>query len=175
MTIADGRPIVLGDAGAPVTIRLYLDFHCPHCAEFEEDFGPTITAAQNAGTVAVELYPMAFIDRGSASAANAMACAAEGGFGPAYFRGLFANHTLNWSNDQLTVLAEQVTGGAVPDRFATCVDQNTHAGWVDSINTAADAAGVTQTPTMFVDGTAVDITTLTTDRSEQHDRRRGQG
>ena len=97
-----------------MTIRLYEDFHCPHCAEFEEEFGATITAAQNAGTAKVALYPMSFIDEGSATAANAMACAAEEGFGQAYYTGLFANHTLQWSNAQLVSLADQVTGGKTP-------------------------------------------------------------
>ena len=45
-----------------------------------------LTAAQQSGQVRVELYPMAFIDEGSAAAANAMACAAEAGFGPSYYR-----------------------------------------------------------------------------------------
>jgi len=34
---------------------------------------------------------------------------------------------------------------------------------VDSINTKANANGVTSTPTMFVDGQPVDISTLTVD------------
>ena len=38
-----------------------------------------------------------------------------------------------------------------------------HEAWVDSINAAAAAAGVTGTPTMFMDGRAVDITTVTPD------------
>jgi len=79
--ITNGRPIPLGSADAPVTITLYEDFHCPHCADFEEEFGPTITQAQESGEARVELYPMAFIDEGSITAANAMACAAEAGFG----------------------------------------------------------------------------------------------
>ncbi len=36
ITVADGMPLVLGSADAPVKIALYEDFHCPHCAEFEE-------------------------------------------------------------------------------------------------------------------------------------------
>src|SRR5215213_6425578 len=62
VTITNGRPIPLGSAEAPVTITLYEDFHCPHCADFEEQFGSTITQAQEAGAARVELYPMAFID-----------------------------------------------------------------------------------------------------------------
>lgn len=160
VTLTSGKPILLGRANAPLVIALYEDFHCGHCADFEEEFGPTLAAAQQTGTVAVELYPMAFIDDGSRAASNAMACAAEAGFGQGYYRALFANASLRWSSEQLTTLAEQVTGGA-PASFDTCVTTAAHADWVQSINTAADANGVTQTPTMFVDNQRVDIATVT--------------
>jgi protein-disulfide isomerase len=162
VTIANERPIPLGSADAPVTITLYEDFHCPHCAEFEEQFGPIITQAQDAGTARVELYPMSFIDEGSVAAANAMACAAEAGFGQAYYLGLFANHTLQWSDPQLIELASKV-GGTPSATFQTCVKRRAHADWVSSINAAADTNGVTQTPTMLINGKDVDLTTLTPD------------
>ena len=80
---------------------------------------------------------MSFIDEGSAAAANAMACAAEAGFGQNYYLGLFANHTLQWSDEQLIDLAGKV-GGNVAEAFRTCVSTKQHAGWVESINAAAD-------------------------------------
>jgi protein-disulfide isomerase len=158
--IAEGKPIVLGSADAPVKLRLYEDFHCPHCAEFEEEFGPVLTAAQNSGQAAVEVYPMSFIDSGSAAAANAMACAAEAGFGSAYYRGLFANPTLQWNDDQLIALAEQVTP-APSDAFRTCVTTRAHASWVSSINATAEANGVNSTPTVFLNGAQLDLASLT--------------
>lgn len=160
VTITNGRPIPLGSADAPVTTTLYEDFHCPHCADFEEQFGPIITKAQEAGTVRVELYPMAFIDEGSLTAANAMACAAEAGFGQAYYLGLFANHTLQWSDPQLIDLAAKVAG-TPSEEFRTCVTRRAHDDWVTSINAAADTKGVDQTPTMLINGKNVDIATLT--------------
>jgi protein-disulfide isomerase len=160
VTITTGKPIVLGSAGAAHRMRLYEDFHCAHCAEFEEEFGPTITEAQNAGRLAVELYPMSFIDAGSTSAANAMACAAESGFATTYYLGLFANSSLDWEDDQLIALADRVST-TVPAEFSTCVTTRAHQPWVDSINAAADQAGVTATPTMFLDGAPVDIAALT--------------
>jgi protein-disulfide isomerase len=160
VTITNGRPIPLGSAEAPVTITLYEDFHCPHCADFEEQFGPTITQAQETGAARVELYPMSFIDEGSVTAANAMACAAEAGFGQAYYLGLFANHTLQWSDPQLIELATKV-GGSPSEAFKTCVSRRAHADWVSSINAAADTNGVEQTPTMLINGKEVDLETLT--------------
>jgi protein-disulfide isomerase len=162
ITITNGQPIPLGSPEATVTITLYEDFHCPHCADFEEQFGPTITQAQEAGTARVELYPMAFIDEGSVTAANAMACAAEAGFGQGYYLGLFANHTLQWSDPQLIDLATKV-GGSPTEAFRTCVMRRVHADWVTSMNAAADTNGVAQTPTMLINGKEVDIASLTPD------------
>jgi protein-disulfide isomerase len=162
VAITNGRPIPLGSAAAPVTITLYEDFHCPLCGQFEEQFGPTITQAQESGAARVELYPMSFIDEGSVTAANAMACAAEAGFGQAYYLGLFANQNLQWSDPQLIELASKV-GGSPSETFKTCVNRRAHADWVTSINAAADTNGVQQTPTMLINGKEVDIATLTPD------------
>jgi protein-disulfide isomerase len=161
VAITNGRPIPLGSPDAPVTITLYEDFHCPHCADFEEQLGPTITQAQESGAARVELYPMAFIDEGSVTAANAMACAAEAGFGQAYYLGLFANHTLQWSDPQLIDLATKVVGSPPTEAFQTCVKRRAHADWVTSINAAADRGGVSQTPTMLINGSEVQIDSLT--------------
>jgi protein-disulfide isomerase len=163
VSVTDGKPIVLGSLEAPTTITLYEDFHCPHCADFEDEFGPVITQAQDTGAAQVELYPMAFIDEGSAGAANAMACAAEAGFGQAFYLGLFANHTLQWSDGQLVDLAAKVSGAPPSEAFKRCVTSKTHADWVSSINAAAEKNGVAQTPTMLIDGKSVDIANLTPD------------
>jgi protein-disulfide isomerase len=159
-TLVDGQPIRLGADSAPAKIALYEDFHCPHCADFEEELGPTLTAAQNAGTAQIDLYPMSFIDPGSTAAANAMACATEAGFGQRYYLGLFANHTLQWSDAQLVDLAGKVGASAGGD-FETCVTSRAQQGWVDSINAAAERNGVTGTPTMFLNGAAVPVKGLT--------------
>jgi protein-disulfide isomerase len=160
VTISDGRPIVLGSPQAPVTITLYEDFHCPHCAEFEEQYGPVIREAQESGAARVELYSLSFIDEGSVAAANAMACAAEAGFGQNYYLGLFANHTLQWRDEQLLDLAAKV-GGSSSATFTTCVTSKARADWVSSIAAAAEKNGVTATPTMFINGDLIDIQNLT--------------
>ena len=160
VTIRSGQPIVLGKPGARVQIALYEDFHCPHCADFAEEYGPTLADLQARGVASVAVYPMAFIDEGSAAAANAMACAAVAGFGQAYYDGLFANPALRWTDRQLEDLARRVNG-SVPGDFATCVRDRPYAGWVDSVNAAAAANGVTSTPTLFLRGSRIDLATLT--------------
>jgi protein-disulfide isomerase len=160
VTIAEGRPIPLGSADAPATLRLYSDFHCPHCAEFEEKYSGVLNDALARGSARIDLYPMAFIDEGSSAASNAMACAAEGGFGYAYYTGLYANRTLRWSDDQLLELARVVGAAATPE-FQDCVTTRAHADWVASINTVADEEGVTGTPALFLNDQPVDVSKLT--------------
>ncbi|GAA3715510.1 hypothetical protein GCM10022204_38760 [Microlunatus aurantiacus] len=162
VTITDGQPISWGTGRAPVTVDLYEDFHCPHCVDFEADYGALLAAAQAAGTIRLRIFPMSFIDAGSAAAANGFACAAEAGFAGPFYTGLFANDTLDWSDSQLDQLAERAAG-TVPADFSSCVTDRRHAAWADSIDAAAAAAGVTGTPTMHLDGRPVDITTLTPD------------
>ena len=163
VTITDGQPVSWGATDAPVAVDLYEDFHCPHCADFEEEYGGLLADAQAAGTIRLRIFPMSFIDAGSAAAANGFGCAAEAGFGAAFYTGLFANQNLDWSDSQLNQLAERAAGAPVPADFSTCVSDRRHAAWTDSIDAAAEAAGVTGTPAMFIDGQPVDITTLTPD------------
>jgi protein-disulfide isomerase len=158
--LTNGRPIVFGDAAAPVELKIYADFHCPGCADFEEEFGPTLTAAQDAGRLRVAFYPMSFRDDGSDRAANAMACASEAGFGQRYYRGLFANSRLVWSEAQLLELGALSTD-RVPETFRSCVVGGERTAWADSIDAAADADGVTGTPTLFLDGAPLPVADLT--------------
>ena len=158
--LVNGQPVVFGSPSAPVSIELYEDFHCPHCADFEEEFGPTLTAVQDAGRLRVAVYPMSFIDEGSGRAANAMACATEAGFGHRYYRGLFANSTLGWSEAQLLQLAELSTD-QVPESFRSCVVGGERTAWADAIDATADADGVTGTPTVFLDGAPLPLAGLT--------------
>lgn len=151
--ITAGKPIVLGESDAPVTLTLYEDFRCPHCADFTESVGEALTGLQRDGTVKVELYPMSFVDpeHGSRSAANAMACAAEGGRGQQFYAGLFENYGLQWNDEQLIELG--TASGLTPGDFGTCVRSMKHRSWVDSITQIAAQRKVDQTPTVLIDGT----------------------
>ena len=162
--LVNGQPVVFGRADAPVQIDLYEDFHCPHCADFEEQYAAAFDSAQQSGRAAIRFFPLTFVDPGSVSAGNGFACAAEAGFGQSYLKGLFANTSLEWNNDQLISLMEQVSGAPASDAFRTCVTERRQLPWLESISAAATQAGVQSTPTLFVDGTRVDIASLTPQR-----------
>lgn len=157
--ITPGEPIVLGEEDAPNTIGLFADYRCPHCDEFERKFGDTITDMQQKGELKLELYPVAFVDRvGSANAANAMACAAEEGFGQAYNVGLWENYGKPWNPDQLIDLAGKV-GDPKPE-FNGCVTNNEHGNWVQSMNQVSQTKGVTGTPALFVGDEQQNLSTV---------------
>lgn len=154
--ITPGQPIQLGKDGAPVTLTLYEDFRCPHCAEFERSLGSTITDLQKSGKVKVDLYVLTIIDnedgtQGSLRSGNAMACAAEEGFGEAYYNALYANYGKAWTDQQLIDLANQV--GDPSNSFSSCVSGLKHQDWLQSAAQAANDHQVTGTPTVFVNGT----------------------
>lgn len=162
VTLESGKPVVFGSANAPVTLSLYEDFHCPACEQFQQAYDAVLTEAEDDGDLKTEFYPLKFHDTGSPPAANAFACAAQAGFGRTYYHGLFANFTLQWSDDQLISLAQQING-SVPDSFRTCVTSKANQAWVDSITATADRNGVTGTPTVFLDGQPVDLSQVSPD------------
>jgi protein-disulfide isomerase len=159
VTITNNQPIVLGAEDAGNTIGLFADYRCPHCDEFERKFGDTITQMQEKGELKLELYAVAFVDpQGSANAANALACAAEEGFGQAYNIGLWENYGKPWTPDQLIDLAGKVADPK--PAFNTCVTSNKHLAWVQSMANTAQQKGVTGTPSLFIGGKQQNLSTV---------------
>ncbi|SDE22036.1 DsbA family protein [Auraticoccus monumenti] len=155
-----GRPVVLaGDAGATHVLTVWADFSCSHCRDFATDYGDVLERAAEQGQVRVELMPVTFVaPPSSVRAANAFACAAEGGFGPAYHDALFASFRTDWDDEQLVALAERVAPGS---DLAGCLDDSRHQPYLDSVDQAAQAAGVDATPTVLLDGAPLPLAQTT--------------
>ena len=156
-----GQPVRLGVA--PKVLRVYLDFHCPDCADFVKQYGSAIDQAVQDDRAQLAVYPLAVIDDGSAAAANAFACAAEGGGAPEYLAGLSANPGLKWTDGQLIAVGDFAGLNFTPG-FATCVHDTSHRAWVDSMKGVAAADGVSGTPAVFLGADRVDVATLTPER-----------
>ncbi len=153
--------VTVGQASAPVTIDIYLDFQCPLCKAFEERAGSTIDELVAAGQSKVVYHPVAYLDRYSSTryasrAAQASGCAADAGVFPAYLKLLFAEqppeNSAGLPDDRLIALGRQAGAG---DDFARCVRDERYAAWTRSVTDAASRAGITGTPTVLVNGTAV--------------------
>ncbi len=149
----------------PVQVVVYEDFQCPSCKAFEENVGSTLAQDVTDGQIQLEYRPIAFLDRASTTkyssrALATAACALDDG-GPAVFTKLhdllFANQPAEGSagltDGQLADLAAQA--GANKSTIASCQSAGTYDGWAAMVTDNASKAGVTGTPTYFVDGKQV--------------------
>jgi protein-disulfide isomerase len=158
----DGKGVTVGKQGAKAHIDLYLDFRCPHCKDFEDETGATIDKLLNDGTATVTYWPLAFVNPDSSPRlANAFANAAAAGKARSYADQLYGSFEKSWTTDQLLQLGTQL--GINDAKFEQGLTDDNYANWLDSIGKAADARGVTGTPTVFVDNKMLTADQLTPD------------
>jgi protein-disulfide isomerase len=156
--------VAVGNPDAPATIDLYLDFQCPACAQYEQQVGATIDELVSSGQARVIYHPVAYLNRFSSTqyssrSSAAAGCAADAGVLPRFAQLLYANQPpeggVGLPTEQLVALGTQAGAGA---DFATCVQDGRYADWTRSVTDAASQAGVNATPTVLVNGKAVDHT-----------------
>ncbi|GAA0958088.1 hypothetical protein GCM10009558_076520 [Virgisporangium aurantiacum] len=155
--------IVTGQANAPVTVAVYLDYLCPYCGRFEKANAAELDRLIAAGTVRLELHPLSFLDRLSAGtrystrSANAVATVADA----APDRVLAVNRALydrqpaeggpGLTDDEIAAVAAGVgVPSPVTDRFRL----RTFEPWVVAATSAAVDDGVSGTPTVRINGKA---------------------
>jgi protein-disulfide isomerase len=157
-----GKGVTVGQEGAKAHIDIYLDFRCPHCAEFEEASGATVDKLVQDGTATVTYWPLQFVNPdASPRLANAFAAAAANGKALSFVDELYGDFSKSWTTDQLLELGKQL--GVGDAKFQQAVQDNTYASWLESVGTAADDRGVTGTPTVFVNGKQLESDQLTAD------------
>lgn len=159
-------------ATGPV-VDLYEDFQCPACGQLEELFGPTLRDLEEKGEIQLRYHVLTFLDGNlrndsSTKAANAAMCAADQDKFGAYHDVVYANQPeqegTGWTDAQLTAFAgEAGISGADLTSWETCVEEETHDDYVDSVQSASDKAGVTGTPTIKVDGETMNFEGVTAD------------
>ncbi len=154
-----------------IAIRLYVDYFCSLCGQFEKTNGDQLASWLDSGTATIEVHPIAILDRVSQGtkystrAANAAACVAN--FSPdqyfAFHQALFAQqpaeNTVGLTDEQLialTVTAKVGSASAVSD----CITGQTFKSWVANAKDRAltgpipnaDVTSITGTPTVIVNG-----------------------
>ena len=153
------------EEGQPVKVIAYIDFICPVCLRFEENFNESLTSLRNEGKISVEYRPLGFLDRQSTTnyssrSANAAACVADQAPDKYadYVNILFANQPAEGgaglSDDKLKSLASEVGAD-----ITSCVDDKTFRPYVKYSTELASNTGIQGTPTVFVDGKQWDGTT----------------
>lgn len=160
------------ETGNVASIRIYLDYLCPFCGQFEKTNGDQIKQWVKSGAATVEIHPISLLTSKSAGtqyslrAANAAACVAN--YSPddfyAFNQELFKNQPEEGSAglDDKTIKKLVKSAGVTTDATTIdqCIDDLTFKSWVlDSTDRAltgplpnASVPSVTGTPTVLVNG-----------------------
>ena len=147
----DGLPY-LGNADAPITMRVYEDLGCHNCRDFFRDTEPSILENFVAtGLVKLEIYTLAFVNSQSLPGAEAATCALDQDKFWEYRDVLFTNQgVVAFTRTNLVTWAEEL--GLNRAEFASCFDQAVHQPEIIQKSQLAFDVGVTGTPTTEVNG-----------------------
>ena len=148
----------VGADDAKVTMDLWVDYSCPHCQEFEATNDAALSTLVAAGKLAVTYHNIQIVTDYGTEAGNAAACMAvhDPNAWPAFNAALYANHsadTDSWTSSDLARFATANGGG---DATQKCIEAATYRSWITANTEASAEAGVTGTPTMFINGEKTD-------------------
>jgi protein-disulfide isomerase len=166
-------PSALDTSSGTVDIRVYVDYLCPYCGEFETTNGEQIEEWVDSGAATVEIHPIAILTprsngtKYSERAANAAACVADSSpdsffdFNSLLFENQPAEGTDGLSDDELKGYAADA---GVEDTAAvdSCIDDGSFTSWVQAATERAtsgplpgtEVEKVSGTPTVLVNGEA---------------------
>jgi protein-disulfide isomerase len=154
-----GNAIVTGTG--PVVVEDYIDFICPYCKVYHDEASATVAQLVAENKIQLVQHPVTYLDRYSTNrystrATAASGCAADEGKFNEYVDVLFANQPPEGSagptDEELITLGTQ---NGLPESFAQCVRDKKYVTWARKVSEDAAKAGVTGTPTVFVNGTKV--------------------
>ena len=167
----DPVPTVNDPASGTVDIRVYIDYMCPYCGQFEATNNTQMGEWIQSGAATVEIHPLSILDRSSLGSkystrsANAAACVANYSpdqfwdYSSLLFQNQPAENTEGLDNQKLKDLASEAKVTAQGD-IESCIDDTAFRGWVADATSRAlegplpdtDEAKVTGTPTVLVNG-----------------------
>jgi protein-disulfide isomerase len=147
-------------------VSMYVDYACPHCAEFEEKNLPLMTEWLQSGEIdSLSIHPLAFLSEYSVNAANAASCVAE--YDPANF--LKAHEAMTTSYEStpkgktLVRLLKEAGVDTSVEGISACIRGGEFNNFVEESTTKAQGGPVPQTslaasegiqgtPAVFVNG-----------------------
>jgi protein-disulfide isomerase len=158
-----------------IDIRIYIDYQCVLCADFQRTNAAQIKNLISVGAATLEIHPLAILDpaslgkKYSTRSANAAACVAN--YSPNQFFGfnalLFANqpqeNTEGLTDAQIISLTNKAKVGKA-DSVATCITDQKFKSWINAATARATSdplAGTTlkklaRTPTVIINGKKYD-------------------
>lgn len=147
-----------GPADAPIKIIEFVDSQCPGCAQFVTQYEPGVIAAfAGTGKVHAEIRFMTFIGQESVDAAKAQLCAMDQNKFWQMHATVFANQWLgenagDFTKSNLEQMASKL--GLDTGAFNQCLNSTKYDDLIAQDSKEASQMGVTQTPTIFVNGKA---------------------
>jgi len=159
VNVSAGHFPVKGNTKAKVTIIEFADFRCPFCEQFFTNTMPQIIKDYvDTGKAKFAFRNFAFLGAASTVAADASECANDQGKFWDFYNYLYKNQpaetdTTMYNTDALTQAA--VTLGMNDGQFRSCLDNKTGDAKAAKDMADGQAAGVSGTPTIFVNGIPV--------------------
>ena len=148
-----------GDKNAKIKIIEFADFRCPFCQQFyKESENQIIETYVKTGKAVYYYRHFAFLGPASVVAANASECANEQNKFWEMHKYLFDNQppesdTSMYTVDKMTQAAG--TLGLNTDQFRSCLSTNKYQANVDKDQADGQTAGVSGTPTIFINGVPI--------------------
>lgn len=159
----------VGETGAEHEVVIYEDFICPACGAFEQQFSDVLESAVEEGRATVEYRPFDFLrqfgDRYSQRSTNAFAVVLDTS-GPEVAKKfhdlLYAEQPAEDGEpaEDSWLIEKAVEAGADESAITAGINDLAFEGWVENGAKAASSAGIQGTPTVIVDGEAIDATSL---------------
>jgi len=152
-------PPVQGDPESSVTVMVFEDFSCPHCAHYEAEILPKIESSYvEPGKIRYEHrdFPIPVSPQWSwpvASAAREVQVAAGDAAFFAFARACFSNQS-DYSLDLLGSLAEKQ--GVDAARVRTAAKEQTHRSTVEGDRQFGESLGLQGTPQVYVNRKRLD-------------------
>jgi protein-disulfide isomerase len=157
--VANGHFPVLGQDSAKITIVEFADPRCPFCKQFFTDVFPQLKADYiDTGKVKMYFRNFDFLGAPSTVAGNALECANEQGKFWDMHDYLYKNQPVEtdtslFTPDNLTPIAGNL--GLNTDQFNSCLSSNKDNNAVTQDYSDGQKAGVSGTPTFFINGTSL--------------------
>ena len=152
---APERCVALGNENAPVTLVEVSDFGCSHCKDFHNTKAEAIKENfVDSGQVRWLFVPYA-LSPTTAPAANAAMCANEQGKYFEFTNAMYATEDTAVTLTRDGMLAAGAAAGLEPEAFLECVADGRYSNAINANQLAANAAGVTGTPTFFINDQVV--------------------
>ncbi|TFC30717.1 hypothetical protein E3O25_03320 [Cryobacterium sp. TMT1-3] len=169
---AKPRPSEPDPTGAVANIRIYVDYLCPLCGDFEEANTEQIAQWVDSGAATVEIHPVAILTSKSAGtkyslrAANAAACVANYSpddffdFSSALFVDQPEETSPGRSNDEIKAVVSKAGVSTARSSINSCIDDGTYESWVKAATDRAldgpipnsSMKSIIGTPTILVNG-----------------------